>query len=292
MSGALAALPERAAAIRRVFLGLLAANLAVVAIKASIGASTGSLAVIGDAIHSSADAFNNLLFVALTRLAGQAPDHDHPYGHTKYEVVGALAILVFLSVASFELLKSAVQGLRSGAAPPDFTAVQLAVLAGSLGVNSWVAWYETRRGRELQSDLLLADAAHTRADVLITIGVLAGAALSRQGIRYVDPVIAIAVAMMIVRLGWGIFRGIMPVLMDEVAREPDQVRRAAESVEGVRSAYAIKSRSAAGVVFAELTIGVNGEITVARAHTIADAVENRLREELGLTEVTVHIEPC
>lgn len=291
-SGAPAASPGRSSAIRRVFLGLLAANIAVVAAKAVIGARAGSLAVLGDAVHSSVDAINNVLFMALMRVAGRAPDEDHPYGHTKFEVLGALAIVIFLSVSCFELLKGAIGHLVHAGAPPAFTGPDLALIAATLAVNVWVAWYEARRGRELDSDLLLADAAHTRADVFITIGVLAGAALSRRGVPYVDPVIAIVVTGLIARIGWQILRRAVPTLVDQVARAPDAIRRSAESVDGVRSAYDIRSRSAAGVVFAELTIGVTGSMPVEHAHAIADAVEDRLRNELKLDQVVVHIEPC
>ena len=292
MSGALAAAPDRSWAIRRVFLGLLVANLAVVGAKVAIGVRAGSLAVLGDAVHSSVDALNNIIFIALMRVAGRAPDADHPYGHSKFEVLGALGILVFLSVTCFELLKGAVGGLARDSAPPAFTGLDLAIIATTLLVNLWVVWYEARRGRQLGSDLLLADAAHTRADVFITVGVLAGAALSRQGIPYVDPAVAIVVTLLIGRSGWEILRRAVPVLVDEVAREPEQIRRAAAEVAGVRSAYAIKSRSAAGVVFAELTIGVAGDLAVSRAHDIADAVESKLKGDLAMDEVVVHIEPC
>ena len=291
-SAAPAASPGRSAAIRRVFLGLLVANVAVVAAKAAIGLKAGSLAVLGDAVHSSTDAINNVLFVALMRVAGRGPDEDHPYGHTKFEVLGAVGILVFLSVSCFELLKGAALHLVRAEPPPAFTAPDLALIAATLVVNVWVAWYEARRGKALASDLLLADAAHTRADVFITIGVLAGAALSRRGVPFVDPVTAIVVTVLIARIGWEIVRRAVPTLVDQVARAPDAIRRSAESVEGVRSAYAIRSRSAAGVVFAELTIGVAGGMAVERAHAIADAVEDRLRRDLELTEVVVHIEPC
>lgn len=292
MSGALAGSPGRSSAIRRVFLGLLVANLAVVGAKVAIGLKAGSLSVLGDAVHSSADALNNVVFIALMRLAGRAPDDNHPYGHSKFEVLGALAILVFLSVTGFELLKGAIAGLVHRSAPPGFTPRELALLATTLVVNAWVTWFETRRGRQLASDLLLADAAHTRADVFITVGVLAGALLSSRGVPYVDPAVAIIVTALIVRTGWEILRRAVPVLVDEVAREPDAIRRSAAQVEGVRSAYAIKSRSAAGVVFAELTVGVPGEMSVERAHAIADAVESKLKRDLSLDEVVVHIEPC
>ncbi len=292
MSGARASLPDRAAAIRRVFLGLLAANVAVVAAKVVIGAQTGSLSVLGDAIHSSVDALNNIVFIVLTRVASAGPDADHPYGHGKFEPVGALGILVFLSVTCFELLKSAFTGLVRNTPPPRLSDGQFLLLGVTLAVNIWVAWYEHRRGRALQSDLLIADAAHTRVDVFITVGVLLGATLSRNGVPHVDPIAAILVTVLVARVGWEIVRSALPSLVDQVAREPAAIRSASEEVPGVRSAYAIRSRSAAGSAFAELTIGVDGTLRVDEAHAIADAVEERLKQSLKLDHVIVHIEPC
>jgi cation diffusion facilitator family transporter len=283
---------DRAAAIQRVLLGLLIANLAVVGAKVIIGITADSLSVLGDGIHSSVDALNNILFIALTRFAVREPDADHPYGHGKFEVLGALGIIVFLSVACFELVKGAVGNLLADAPPPTLNRLDLAVLGGTLAVNVWVAWYEARRGRELASDLLQADAAHTRADVLITTGVIGGGLLSWRGIQHVDSILAIVIALLVARIGWQIFRQVMPILVDQVAREPERIRATAEAVDGVRSAYAIRSRAASGVVFAELTIGVTGSLAVDRAHAIADAVEDRLKRELQLDQVVVHIEPC
>ena len=292
MAGAPSARLDRNAAIRRVFWGLLAANLAVVGVKVVIGLKAGSLAVIGDAVHSSVDGLNNVIFIALMQIAGRAPDEDHPYGHSKFEVLGGLGIVVFLCVACFELLKQAILGLIRRAEPPTFSRTDLALIALTLVTNLWVAWYEARRGRQLRSDLLLADAAHTRADVFITVGVLAGAFLARQGLRYIDQAVAIGVSVVIARTAWEILMRAIPTLVDQVAREALAIRRSAEAVDGVASAYAIRSRSAAGVVFAELTIGVQGGLAVQRAHEIADAVEERLKQDLQLDEVVVHIEPC
>lgn len=283
---------SRAALIQRVFLGLLVANLAVVGAKVVIGIRSGSLSVLGDAIHSSVDALNNVLFIALMRVAGRAPDDDHPYGHGKFEVLGALGIVVFLSVSCFELLKGVVGRFLSSAPPPLLTNEDLGLLGFTLAVNVWVAWYEARRGRALGSDLLLADAAHTRADILITAGVMGSGVLTRAGIRHADPVLAIIITVLIVRIGYQIVRRAVPILVDEVAREPDKIRATAEGVEGVEAAYSIRSRASAGVVFAELTIGVPGALAVEKAHEIADSVESRLKRDLGLDQVVVHIEPC
>ena len=292
MPGARAPLPDRAAAVRRVFLGLLLANVAVVAAKVLIGVRAGSLSVLGDAVHSSVDALNNLLFIALMRVAAAEPDEDHPYGHGKFESVGALGILVFLSVSCFELIKGAVAGLVHNAPPPRLSDAELGLLGGTLLVNIWVTWYENRRGTALQSELLIADATHTRTDVIITIGVLIGAILSRRGIAHVDPIVAILVTALVAHAGWEIVRNSLPSLVDEAAHGPVAIQRSAEGVTGVASAYAIRSRKAAGVAFAELTIGVTGGMTVDDAHVIADRVEAQLKEELHLHNVIVHIEPC
>jgi cation diffusion facilitator family transporter len=283
---------DRTASIQRVFLGLLGANLAVVGAKLVIGIAAGSLSVIGDAVHSSVDAFNNVVFTILMRYAGAEADDEHPYGHGKFEVLGALGIVIFLAVASVELVKSAIARLLAGAPPPNLTALGLWVLVGTLVINAWVAWYESRKGRELASDLLMADAAHTRVDVLITVGVILGGLASRARVPLVDPMIALAIVVMIVRVAWQILKRGVPVLVDHAAHQPDVMRRSAAGVDGVRSVYDIRSRMAAGVAFAELTIGVSGNLAVDEAHAISDAVERRLKEELRLDRVVVHIEPC
>ncbi len=283
---------DRTASIQRVFLGLLAANLAVVGVKLGIGIGAGSLSVISDAVHSSVDAFNNIVFVALMRYAGAAADAKHPYGHGKFEVLGALGIVIFLAIASFELLENATRRLLAQAPPPVLTGLDLWLLVGTLLVNVWVAWFEARQGRALASDLLLADAAHTRVDVMITTGVIAGSLLSRAGVRRVDQLVTVIVVILIARVAWQILRRAVPVLVDQAAHEPDTVRHAAERVDGVRAATDIRSRLAAGTTFAELTIKVSGRLPVDEAHDIADAVERRLREDLKLDRVVVHVEPC
>lgn len=284
---------DRTAAVRRVLRGLLIANIAVVAAKATIGAFAGSLAVIGDAVHSSIDAVYNVLGLIVIHLASRAPDEDHPYGHRKFETLGALGICVVLVVTSFELARSAVSRLVAGGHLIQLTDLSLAVLLGTLAINVLVAWYENRQGQLLQSELLIADAAHTRTDVFITIGVLIGMIFSRQGHLWVDPAVAIAVALLILRVAYQILRRVVPVLVDERAIPEPTIRRSAQGVEGVISAYGIRSRGGkSGARFAELTIAVDPHANVAHAHAIADAVEERLKKDLELEEVTVHIEPC
>jgi cation diffusion facilitator family transporter len=284
---------ERSRAVRRVLAGLLVANVAVLMTKATIGTLTGSLAVLGDALHSSVDAVYNVLGLVVVRVAAKEPDEDHPYGHGKFETLGALAIVVFLSITCFELVRSAIGRLVTGVHVVQMTDLGLVLLLATLATNVFVAWYENRRGHELSSELLIADAAATRTDIFITIGVLIGVLFARQGYVWVDPVVAIVVAILMVRVGYQILRRTVPVLVDERAIPAPTIRQTAQTVEGVKSAYGIRSRGGhAGVRYAEVTIAVDPAANVADAHAIADAVEERLKKDLELEEVTVHVEPC
>lgn len=123
---------QRSRAVRRVLLVILVANLLVVALKAAVGFATGSLAVLGDALHASVDAINNLFGVAVVRVAARGPDADHPYGHAKAETLGAIVIVVFLSITLSQLLDHSVERLLSGHPPPDPTPLAMGILVLTL----------------------------------------------------------------------------------------------------------------------------------------------------------------
>jgi cation diffusion facilitator family transporter len=282
----------RAAEVRLVLVCILVANIAVVVAKLVIGWRTGSLALIGDAMHSSVDSINNVLALVVISVAARGPDEEHPYGHQKFETLGALAIVGFLSITSFELVKGAVQRLLAGAQPLEVSEIQIAILVGTLLVNVVVATYESHKGKQLDSEILLADATHTRADVFVTIGVLTGVLLSLSGFGWADPIVALAVAIVIMVLAWGILARSVPVLVDKHVIPAEELRVASEAIEGVRSAYSIRSRGSRFHCFAELTISVDKDVSVESAHRTADAVEANLRSRYGFREITVHIEPC
>jgi cation diffusion facilitator family transporter len=287
-----AASREKSTGVRRVLGGILVANIVVVVVKFVVGIKTNSLAVFGDALQSSVDSANNLFAIFVVRVAAKAPDEEHPYGHAKFETLGALLIALLLALSIFELVRGAISRLITGTPVVHVSSTALALLVFTLVINIGVVWFETRAGRRLRSDLLLADALHTRTDVFITLGVLAGLALARSGLAWADPALALMVAVLVGRAGYQILRRSIPSLVDERAFDQSTIQREAERVSGVISAYAIRSRHAGDRRFAELTISVDGGSNVASAHRIADQVEDRLRNTLQLDEVTVHVEPC
>lgn len=279
-------------AVRRVLLAILVVNLAVVATKLGVGVVTGSLAVLGGALDSAVDLLNNGLGLVLVRVAAKAPDEDHPYGHRKFETLGTLALVGFLSISCFELARNAVSHLAHGGHAVVVSNGQLGLLVLSFGVNLAVSRYEQARGRALASELLVADASHMQGDAVVTAGILVGVWAARRGWWWADPVVALAVALVIVRVAYGILSRAVPVLVDERAVAPGTIQRSAEAVTGVRHAYGIRSRGAPPLRYAEVTIAVDRRASVADAHAIADEVEGRLKQDLELYEVLVHVEPC
>lgn len=281
----------RRARVRRVLAWVLVANLAVIAAKLVIGFRSRSIAVLGDAAHSGVDAINNVVGLLAVRLAAAPPDDRHPYGHGKFETLAAFAVAAFLSVTCFELVQGAIGRLVRGASPPRVEPLMFWVLGATMAVNVAVAWTEARFAKRLQSEMLEADARHTAADVLVTAAVLGGLALVAAGLGSADAVLAILVAGVIAHSGFQILRGTIPVLVDERALDAERIRTLAEATPGVLEAVQIRSRGRPGDAFAELTIYVDRTETVISAHEIADTVEQRLAEEVGFSEVVVHVEP-
>lgn len=283
----------RGAEVTRVLRGVLWINLGVVALKLVAYVSSNALSVVAETVHSALDASNNVFALWIARVAVRGPDDDHPYGHAKFETLGALVLVGFLSITVFELMQRAVLRLLSDQ-PPEVRGTPLAmgVMAVSVLVGFGVAVWEARRGRQLRSDILLADAAHTRSDVLTTTAVLGGLIAVHAGYSAVDPWITIAVAVIIARTGLVIVRETVPVLVDERAVDPIRIQRLAEAVAQVDAVYQIRSRGRPGQMFAELTIAVAPELDVTRSHEVADEVERRVSDELGAREVVVHVEPA
>lgn len=268
-------------------------NAAVALVKVVVGVRTGALTVLGAALESGLDLLNNLIGITLVGVAGRAPDEDHPYGHDKFETLGALGIVGFLSISCFELLREGVTALLTRRVPGAVSIIDIAVIVGTLVVNIFVVRYERRRGRELGSIFLLADAAHTGSDILVTLMALASLVLAPTRWSSLDALLAIGVALIIARSGVLILRESIPVLVDQRAIDAQQLRRVVLAVPEIHDVRSIRSRStASGQLFAEVTIGVRGTTSVEEAHRLADAVEAAIEREFGTSQVTVHVEPA
>ncbi len=283
----------RAAGVRRALLIVMGLNTLSAALKIAVGARTGALTVLGAALESMLDMLSNGVAILAVAVAARAPDDDHPYGHEKFETLGTLGIVVFLSITCFELLRESVTALFGGRAAPTGSGTDSALLVLSLVINVFVVQYERARGRALSSALLVADAEHTASDILVTVLAIGSLVLSRFGYVRADALLGFMVALIIAWSGYRILRGTIPILVDERAVEAErlsEIVRAIPGVIGVRSARS--RRTASGHLFAEVTILVDGTTSVTNAHDFTDEVERAITRELGTAEAIVHVEPA
>ena len=279
-------------AVQRVLLVALAVNVSVSLLKLVIGLLTGSLAVLADAMHSATDGLSSLMGLITNNLSDPNPDRDHPYGHDKYEAVGALAIAGFILFTAFEILRTAVERIATGLKPLRMDGHDLLLLLIVLGFNILLAAYERSEGRRLNSQLLLADASHTTSDIWTTVVVLlglAGAVLLGQS--WLDVALAIPLCLLLGRACLQVLRTNLPWLVDQIAIAPEAIHEVAMAVPGVLNVHDIASRGVLGQrVFIELHMVVDAN-DLPTAHRITELVEEHLEQRFGHVRCTIHLEP-
>ncbi len=284
---------DNRATVQRVLLITLLLNLFVLGLKVIVGWLTGSLSLLADALHSVTDSANNILGLVTSRLSSPQPDRDHPYGHQKFEAIGALGIAAFLGIACFEILQSALIRLFSpSSANVEISSTELWLMLIVLGVNIFVAFYERWVGRRIGSPILIADAYHTMSDIWVTISVFAGLiGIWLANWQWLDTALAFPVALLVFWSGWKVLRENLPWLVDEMAIAPEAIHQTVMKVPGVVNCHAIASRGVVGrQVFIEMHLIVDAQ-DVKTAHKITEAVESLLEEQYSPMRATIHIEP-
>jgi len=284
--------------VRKVLLITLLLNLFVMALKAVVGFWTGSLSLQADALHSVTDSANNVLGLIASRFSSPQPDRDHPYGHQKFEAVGALGIAAFLGIACFEILQGTIERLFRGLTPVNISAPELWLLLIVLGVNIFVTFYERSVGNRVGSPILLADAQHTMSDVWVTITVLVGLIgvwqarlLNLPQLQWLDVFLAFPVALLVFSSGWKVLKENLPWLVDEMAIAPEAIQAIVMQVPGVINCHNITSRGLLGrQVFIEMDLIVDAQ-DVEAAHQITEDVETLLEERFSPVRVRIHVEP-
>ncbi|MGF1588271.1 MAG: cation diffusion facilitator family transporter [Pleurocapsa sp.] len=286
--------------VRRVLWLTLLLNLFVMALKFTLGIATGSLSLQADAIHSVTDSVNNVLGLVTNRFSSPQPDREHPYGHQKFEAVGALGIAAFLGIACFEILRGAVEKLfwNTENVAIAVSSTELWLLLLVLGVNIFVAFYERNIGRKIGSPILIADARHTMSDIWVTIIVIAGLVgvwqaenLNIPQLQWLDVVLAFPVALLVFHSGWEVINENLPWLVDEMAIAPEEIYDVATQVLGVVNCHDIASRGILDrQVFIEMHLIVDTDDLVV-AHQITEQIEELLEKRFGAVRVLIHVEP-
>ena len=283
---------DRRQEVRRVLAVALALNIVMSLLKLAVGVVSGSLAVIADAMHSATDALSSLTGLITNSLSDPRPDRDHPYGHHKYEAVGALGIAGFILFTALEILLRSSERMLEGFPQIRVTAQELMILGLVLGLNLLLAGYEYSEGRRLNNSLLKADAQHAASDVWTTVVVLvgmAGAMIFR--VNWLDIALAIPLALLLIKVCWQVLRQTLPWLVDHIAIAPESIHAETMAVPGVLNCHDIASRGVLGQqVFIDMHLIVDAEDLIS-AHTITERVETRLDQKFGPVRCTIHLEP-
>ena len=276
---------------RRVLWIVLWLNLGVAAAKLGYGLLTGSVSMQADGIHSSFDGLSNVIGLIGLWAAAHPPDAQHPYGRKKYETFAAAAIGLMLFGTCLYILRNSYLHWRESVVPM-VTGISFGVMLGTMAVNWGVMTWERRRGTGLKSEILLADSRHTASDILSSLSVLIGLAAVNMGYPSLDPIAGVVIAGFIGRTGLLVLQEATQSLADRARLDADAIREVALTVQGVRCCDEIRTRGLPRYVFMDLCIHVDPAMTIARAHTVAHDVEDRLKQVFpGVAEVVVHVEP-
>ncbi|GAB4496810.1 MAG: hypothetical protein OHK0052_07310 [Anaerolineales bacterium] len=279
--------------VRRILWAVLIANLLVTALKITLGLMIGALSVVADGFHSLVDSSSNIIGLAALRLANRPADARHPYGYQRYETLGALMIGGLLLAAAWEIFQSILARFQGESIIPEITPLTLGLVAITFPVNLLIVWLETRAGKRLKSELLLADAAHTRTDLFVTGSVVLSLVGVWLGLGWLDWVIAAGVVVLIVRAAVEILRDAAGWLTDANVLDTAGIEAIAQSVPGVWYVHRIRSRGNPAAVFVDLHVKVYPGMSTEQAHGIASAVELAIKRQISnVIEVIVHIEPA
>ena len=283
--------PDRYSEVTLVLKRVLWVNLAVAMAKIVLGYATGAVSIISDGFHSLTDSASNVVALIGVSVAKRPPDRNHPYGHRKYETMASLGILVFLIIVMVEVLRAAINRLISGGAPRVFPE-GIGLMAVTLVINIFVVQYEQRAGRRLRSEVLMADAKHTRSDVLTSGAVLGALIAVWFGYPIIDPLVALLVAGFIGHAGWSIAQEASRILSDEMVIAEDEVRAVVQAVPDVIGCEKIRTRGSTDHAFLDLHLWLDGTMSLEAAHATSHVVKDRLMLRFPqLVDVVIHIEP-
>ncbi|MEW6542939.1 MAG: cation diffusion facilitator family transporter [Nitrospirota bacterium] len=277
--------------VRWVLWAVLALNLLVALAKLLYGLITSSLSMQADGFHSLFDGMSNVVGLFGLWLAAAPPDRHHPYGHKKYETLAAAAIGGMLVATCLYLLWRSYDHWL-GSVHPEVTGLSFGVMAVTMAVNYGVMRWERTRGRDLRSEILVADSQHTGSDLLTSCSVLAGLVAVKVGYPLMDPIVSLAIAGVIAWTAATVLKEVSHSLTDRARLDPEAVRTVVLGHDGVLDCHEVRTRGLPDHIFMDLSVHVRADMSVAESHELAHQVEQAIKDRFeGVAEVIVHVEP-
>ncbi|MDH5784295.1 MAG: cation diffusion facilitator family transporter [Chromatiales bacterium] len=291
-------LPERGDSrygeIRRVTLIGSALDLTLGVLKILFGWMANSQALIADGVHSLSDLATDFMVLFAAKHGSKEADEDHPYGHGRFETVATVALGSALILVAAGIAWDAVDRLfhPEGLLQPGLWALAIAVF--SVFSKEWIFHYTMRVARKLNSNMLKANAWHSRTDAISSVVVVIGVGGTMAGLEYLDAIAAVLVGVMVAKIGWDLVWQSLHELVD-TALDPERVeviKKEILSVGGVRELHLLRTRRMGGEALVDVHVLVDPKLSVSEGHYIGEKVRRRLIREVDeVADVMVHIDP-
>ena len=268
-------------------------NIFLSLIKLLAGFIGHSTSMISDGVHSLSDVISSIgVFIGL-RISQKPADIDHPYGHEKFEAVLSKILAFILFLTGLSIGYSAIETIVSSSyIIPKMMTIWAALL--SIGVKEWMYHYTIRQAKKIESTALAADAWHHRSDSLSSIGALIGSIGARLGFPILDPLAALVITLIILKVAIEIFVEAMNQVIDKAASPElvNEIIQQIQSVNGVLAIDSLKTRVHSNRIYVDLEISVEPTLSLIEAHTIAEAVHYQLEQNIHkIKHCTVHVNP-
>jgi cation diffusion facilitator family transporter len=255
--------------------------------KFVVGIAIGSLALVSEALHSSVDVVATIITWFVVRVSDLPADEEHQYGHGKFESISALGVIAMLYVLAGGILVESWSRLREGTPPPTLSTIPFIVLLIDIAVNFWRARALHRTAHATQSQALAADALHFASDVLGSVAVIIGLALSGLGFAWGDAAAAVAVAVMIAALGLRLARSTVETLLDRAPEGASEKARAAiRALPGVVDVERLRVRMVGATHFIDAVVQVPRTYPIDRVEEIKQKAKEAVARILGEADLT------
>ena len=285
---------ERIAVSNRAVSFALAANILLALLKTAVGILGHSPALLADGINSTSDVVYNIVVSIFVRAAHKPADDEHPYGHTQFESVGALVVGAFIITTAVTIFWDSIDSLfdffkgtsefTGSASFTLYVALFTVLLKGILTI------YTRKVGNKTNNPSIIALAQDHRNDIFSASAVVVGITMSQLGYHWVDPLAGALVAVVILRTGLGILRDSTDDLMDTLPGQAlnEKIKELAVQVPGVEAIESVKAHRFGQFLVINLTIFVDGKISVDEGNAIADRVEEALLNGIDYVQA-VHV---
>lgn len=271
-----------------------AINIIQTLIKIGFGILGQSAALIADGIHSLSDLLSDLLVIIAVKLGSREADHDHPYGHRRFETIATVILGASLIAIGGAIAWSVMERMAQPEHLPVPNTLSLSVAALSILINEWLYQYTKRIAKTTRSKLLLANAWHQRSDAISSLVVLFGIGAVMLGYPQADAVAAIVVALMVAKIGLNLMLESIKELVD-TSLPPElvaEIRAAINAIDGVEGIHLLRTRQMGEDALIDAHIVVDPRITVSEGHMIGDIVRDDLiRRFDDVMDVLVHVDP-